>query len=133
MMNVRMVLSVVQTIVQLCLDFILNLIAVMPQLLEMKIFVHLEYLVQKMKEIVTHMMNVRMVLSVVQTIVQIPLDFIMNLIAVITQVLEMNIFVQTIILVLYMKEIVILAVNVKPTLSVTLLIAAQHILDLHLM
>ena len=100
MMSVIMVLLVEQIIVQILLDFNLNLIAVMPLLLEMNIFVHLEYLVQKMREIVTHMMNVRMVFSVVQTIVQIRLDFILNLIAVMPQLLEMNIFVQLLLLVL---------------------------------
>ena len=46
MMNVRMVLYVAQTIVQTFLDFILNLTVVMPQLLEMNIFVQLLILVQ---------------------------------------------------------------------------------------
>ena len=41
MISVKMVLFVAQTIAQLPLAFILNLIAVMPQLLEMKIFVQL--------------------------------------------------------------------------------------------
>ena len=44
-MSVKMVFSVDQTIVQIILAFILNLIAVMPQLLEMKIFVQLIILV----------------------------------------------------------------------------------------
>ena len=98
-MNARMVLPVVQTIVQVPLDFILNLIAAMPQLLDMNIFAHLEIHVEQMKEIVTLMMNVRMVLYVDQTIVQTLLDFILNLIAVMPQLLEMNIFVQLLILV----------------------------------
>ena len=69
MMNVRLVLCVDQTTVQILLDFILNLIAVMHQLLEMNIFVHLEFLVEKMKEIVILMMSVKMVLYVDQAIV----------------------------------------------------------------
>ena len=71
MMNVRMVLPVDQTIVQILLDFILNLIAVMSQLLEMKIFVNLEYLVQKMKEIVILMKNAKKISYVDQIIVHI--------------------------------------------------------------
>ena len=51
-------------------------------------------LVLKMKEIVILMMSVRMALDVDQTIAQSPLAFILNLIAVISQLLEMNIFVQ---------------------------------------
>ena len=69
MMSVKMVLLVDQTIVQLHLALTLNLIAVIAQLLEMKIFVQLELLVEKMKEIVILMMSVKMVLSVDQTIV----------------------------------------------------------------
>ena len=62
-----------QTIVQNYLDFILNLIAVMSQLLEMNIFVQLLILVEKMKEIVIQKMNVKIVLLVEQTIVQLHL------------------------------------------------------------
>ena len=58
------------------------------------IFAHLEIHVAQMKEIVTLMMNVRMALSVDQTIVQTLLAFIPNLIAAIMQLLEMNIFAQ---------------------------------------
>ena len=46
------------------------------------IFAHLEIHVAQMKEIVTLMMNVRMAFPVDQTTVQILLDFILNLIAV---------------------------------------------------
>ena len=53
-----------QTIVKTLLDLILNLIAVMPQLLEMNIFVHLEFLVEKMKEIVIQTMNVKQTFTV---------------------------------------------------------------------
>ena len=69
MMSVKMVLLVDQTIVQLHLVLTLKLIVVINQLLEMNIFVHLEFLVEKMKEIVMLMMNVRMVFIVDQTIV----------------------------------------------------------------
>ena len=86
--------------------------------------------VLKMKVIVILMMNVRLVLCVDQTTVQIPLNFILNLIAVINQLLEMNIFVHLEYLVEKMKEIAIQIMNVKPTLSVILLVAAQHILNL---
>ena len=65
MRNVRMVSYVDQTIVQSILDFILNLIAVINQLLEMNIFVHLEYNVEKMKGIVTLTMNAKPTLSVI--------------------------------------------------------------------
>ena len=87
------------------------------------------------KEIVTLIMIVRLAFYVDQTIVQISLDFILKLIAVINQLLEMNIFVQKLIPVQYMKEIVIQIMNVKKNFSVTLLhlIAAQKVLDLHLM
>ena len=56
-------------------------------------------LVMKMKVIVIFMTSVKMVFSVDQTIVQIILAFILNLIAVMPQLLEMKIFVQLIILV----------------------------------
>ena len=75
------------------------------------IFAHLEIHVEQMKEIVTLMMNVRMVFPVDQTIVQTLLDFILNLIVVMIQLLEMNIFVQVLILVVKMKEIAILTMN----------------------
>ena len=58
MMSVKMVFFVDQTIVQLLLVLTLKLIVVINQLLEMKIFVHLEFLAEKMKEIVIHMMSV---------------------------------------------------------------------------
>ena len=50
-----------QTIAQLLLVLTLKLIVVFNQLLEMKIFVHLEFLAEKMKEIVILMMSVKMV------------------------------------------------------------------------
>ena len=70
MMNVRMAFSVDQTIVRILLDFILSLIAVMPQLLEMKTFVQLQILVVKIKEIVILTMSAKLVLLVDQIIVQ---------------------------------------------------------------
>ena len=60
MMSVKMVFFVDQTIVQLHLVLNLKLIAVINQFLEMNIFVHLEFLVEKMKVIVILMMSVRL-------------------------------------------------------------------------
>ena len=70
MMSVKMVLFVDRTIVQLHLVLTSKLIVVINQHLEMNIFVHLEFLVEKMKEIVMLMMSVKMVFIVDQTIVQ---------------------------------------------------------------
>ena len=64
MMSVKMIFYVDQTIVQLHLVLTLKLIVVINQLLEMNIFVQLEFLVEKMKEIVMLMMSVKMVLFV---------------------------------------------------------------------
>ena len=69
MMSVKMVFFVDQTIVQLHLVLTQNLIAAINQLLAMNIFVQLEFLAEKMKEIVILMMNVKMVLLVDQAIV----------------------------------------------------------------
>ena len=80
---------------------------------------------------VTLMMNARMALYVDQIIVQIPLTFSLNSIAVMPQLLEMSIFVQLIILVQWMKEIVILTMNANQTSSVILQIVVTHILNLH--
>ena len=52
-------------------------------------FAQLKIHVDQIKEIVTLMMNVKRVFSVDQTIVQALLDFILNLIAVMSQLLEM--------------------------------------------
>ena len=60
-MSVKMVSFVDQAIVQLHLVLILKLIVVINQLLEMNISVHQEFLVEKMKEIVIHMMSVKVV------------------------------------------------------------------------
>ena len=64
MMSVKMVFYVDQTIAHFHLDFIHKLIVVINQFLEKKTFVHLEFLVEKMKEIVTLMINVKMVIFV---------------------------------------------------------------------
>ena len=64
-------------------------------------------LVTKMREIVILMMSVKTVFSVDQAIVQLHLVLTQNLIAVINQLLAMNIFVQLEFLVEKMKEIVI--------------------------
>ena len=115
MMSARIALVVDQTTVQHHLVLPLKLIAVINQLLEMKIFVHLESLVEKIKGTVMLIMSVKMVLFVDQTIVQTLLDFILNLIVVMSQLLEMNIFVHLEFLVEKMKEIVIQTLNVKAT------------------
>ena len=102
MMNVRMAFCVDQIIVQTFLDFILNLIAVMPQPMEMNIFVHLEFLVEKMKVIVILMKSAKEIWFVDLLTVQLPLDWILKLIAVmiiLIQLLEMKIFAQQLILV----------------------------------
>ena len=61
MMSVKLVLYVDQTIAQVQLVLTLKLTVVINQLLEMKIFVHLEFLVEKMREIVTPIVNVKAV------------------------------------------------------------------------
>ena len=63
-MSVKMVFFVDQTIVQQHLVLSQKLIVVINQLLEMKIFVHLEFLVVKMKEIAILMLSVKLVLFV---------------------------------------------------------------------
>ena len=83
MMSVKMVLLVDQTIVQFLLVLTQKLIVVIIQLLEMKIFVHLEFLVEKMKEIAIFMKSVKMVLTVDQIIVQLHLVLTLKLIVVI--------------------------------------------------
>ena len=60
----------------------LKLIVVISQLLEMKIFVQLELLVEKMKEIVILTMNVNATTFVDQIIVQLQLVLTLKLIAV---------------------------------------------------
>ena len=70
MKNVKLVLYVDQTIAQVHLVLNLKLIVVINQLLEIGIFVHLEFLVEKMKEIVILLISAKMVLLVDQTIAQ---------------------------------------------------------------
>ena len=92
-----MAFSVDQTIVQILLAFILSLIAVMPQLLEMKTFVQLLILVVKMKEIVILMKSAKKISYVDQIIVQIHLVLSLKRIAVMiihNLLLEMKTFVQ---------------------------------------
>ena len=79
---VKMVFFVDQTIAQLHLVLTLKLIVVINQLLEMNIFVHLEFLVEKMKEIVILMMSVKMVFFVDQTIAYLHLVLTLQLIVV---------------------------------------------------
>ena len=127
MISVKMVLFVAQTIAQLPLALTLKLIVVINQLLEMKIFVHLENHVMKMKEIAILMMSVIMVLLVAQTIAQLHLALSLTLIAVINQLLEMNIFVHLEFVVEKMKEIVICLTSVKMVLIVDQTIAQPHL------
>ena len=86
MKNVKLVLYVDQTIAQVHLVLFLKLIVVINQLLEIGIFVHLEFLVGKMKEIVILLMSVKMVLFVDQTIAQGPSVLTQKLIVVVPQV-----------------------------------------------
>ena len=64
MISVKMVLFVAQTSAQLPLALTLKLIVVINQILEMNIFVHLEFLVEKMKEIVMLMKSVKRIFFV---------------------------------------------------------------------
>ena len=82
MISAKMGFFVDQTTVQFPSVLTLKLIAVINQMLEMNIFVHLKFLVEKMKEIVILMMSVKMVLFVDQTIAQLHLDLTLKLIAV---------------------------------------------------
>ena len=85
------------------------------------IFAPLKIHVAQKKEIVILMMNVSLVLLVDQTIVQI-----MILIAVMSQLLEMNIFVHLEFLAEKMKEIVMLMRSVKRVLFVDQTIVQLH-------
>ena len=83
MMSVKIVFFVDQTTALFLLLLTQKLIVVIIQLLEMKIFVHLEFLVEKMKEIAIFMKSVKMVLAVDQIIVQLHLVLTLKLIVVI--------------------------------------------------
>ena len=84
MISVKMVLFVDQTIAQLHLVLTLKLIVVINQLLEMKVFVHhLEFLVEKMREIVTPIVNVKPTTFVDLTTAQLHLVLTLKLIAVV--------------------------------------------------
>ena len=83
MMSVKMVLFVDQTIVQLHSVLTLKLIVVINKLLEMKIFVHLELLVEKVKEIVILIVNVKAAFFADITTVQFHLVLTLKLIAVV--------------------------------------------------
>ena len=82
MMSVKLVFFVDQTIAQLHSILTLKLIVVINQLLEMNIFVHLEFLVEKMKEIVILVANVKVVFCVGITTAQFRLVLTLELIAV---------------------------------------------------
>ena len=84
-------------------------------------------LVLKMKGIVILMISAKMGFFVDQTTVQFPSVLTLKLIAVINQMLEMNIFVHLKFLVEKMKEIVILIVNVKTTTFVDQTTAQLHL------
>ena len=83
MMSVKMVFFVDQTIVQLHSVLTLKLIVVINQLLEMNIFVHLEFLVEKMKEIVILIVNVKPTTFVDLTTAQLHSVLTLKLIAVV--------------------------------------------------
>ena len=83
MMSVKMVFFVDQTIAWLHLVLIRKLIVVINQLLEIFIFVHLEFLVEKMKEIVTLIVNVKAAFFVDITTVQFHLVLTLKLIVVV--------------------------------------------------
>ena len=82
-MSVKMALYVDQTIAQVHLVLTLKLIVVIKQLLEMKIFVHLEFLVEKMREIVMPIVNVKATTFVDQITARLHLALTLKLIVVI--------------------------------------------------
>ena len=75
MINVKKVSDVEQTIAHIHLDLMLILIAVILQLLEMRISVQSMNLVKWMKVTVIPMMNAKVICFVDQTIVHIHLEF----------------------------------------------------------
>ena len=82
----RVSLDVDQTTVLLHLDLVRMLIAALKQHWVILIIVRLKIIVESMREIAMHIMNVRLVLSVVMKIVILPLtSFLMNRIAVTVQ------------------------------------------------
>ena len=82
MKSVKMVFFVDQTIAYLLLVLSQKLIVVINQLLEMNIFVHLEFLVEKMKVIVTLIVNVKAVFFVGITTAQFHMDLTLKVIVV---------------------------------------------------
>ena len=80
--NVKKVLDVDQTIVQLHLDMKHTQIAVMMQLQEMIIFAQLMNLVEQMKVTVILLTNAKVICIVDQTIVQVHLEIYLQLTAV---------------------------------------------------
>ena len=91
MMNVKATTFVDQTIVRLHLALTLKLIVVINQLLEMNIFVHLEFFVERMKEIVILIMSVYRIFFVGITTVLLLLISTMKLIAVVVLKLRVQI------------------------------------------
>ena len=84
----RVGLDVDQTTVLLCLDLTTTQIAVMMQMLEMRIFAQLMNLVKWMKVTVIPMRNAKAICFVDQTIVQIRLGFHLQLTAVNQKVIK---------------------------------------------
>ena len=91
MMSVKTIFFVDQAIVKLQLVLPLKLIVVINQLLEMNIFVHLEFFVERMKEIVILTMSVNRVFFVGITTVLLLLISTMKLIAVVVLKLRVQI------------------------------------------
>ena len=92
MANVEKVSYVDQTIVQLHLDLMCTQIAVLMPVLEMRIFAQLTFLVKLMKVIAIPMMNAKAICFVDLTIVQVPSDFYLQLIAVNLKVINHYVF-----------------------------------------
>ena len=112
MMSVKRIFFVDQTIVQLHLVLTLKLIVVINQLLEMKIFVHLEFLVEKMKEIVILIVNVKVTTFVDQTTALLHLVLTLKLIVVIQILVLVSVVILTgKVMTIVMMETTIVDVN----------------------
>ena len=134
MISVKMVLHVDQTIVQLHLVLTQKWIVVINQLLEMNIFVHLEFLVEKMKEIVILMMSVKMVLLVDPTIVQLHLVLMLKLIVVIPMTIHAMILVTKIsgkVITIVMMKITIVDVNGMEETVVVIMLTQFYVLPVN--
>ena len=105
-MSAKRVLYVDQTIVHFHQVLTLKLIAVINQLMEMKIFVHQEFLVDQMKGIVILMMTVKLVF-VAQTIAQIHLALIQEQIAAILALVTVVVLIIQEIAIVMMKTTIV--------------------------